>query len=117
MSSSWPGNMVATATARSPSCCAGLGWLVNDKRIERICEVLTDPPQHAAAGGAGTRYGMDHILARQVLRQRAPGRLLRFSGGLDRRRHDRRGRGPPLGLVRFQSLDRQLELVRLARQL
>src|SRR5436190_16503016 len=29
--------MAATAIARSPSCCAGLaGWLVNDKRVERI---------------------------------------------------------------------------------
>ena len=60
---------------------------------------------------------MDHILARQMLRQRAPRRLLRFGGGLDRRRHDRRGGGEPLGLVGFQRLDRQLELLGLARQL
>src|SRR4026207_1562933 len=44
MSSSWPGNMAATAIARLPRCCAGVagqrvaarGWLVNDKRVERI---------------------------------------------------------------------------------
>jgi len=40
-----------------------------------------------------------------------------FGGGLDCRGHDRRGSGEPLGLVGFQRLDRQLELVGLARQL
>ena len=59
---------------------------------------------------------MDYILARQVLRQRAARRLLRFGGGLDRGRHDRRARSDPLGLVGFQRLDRQLELLGLARQ-
>jgi len=38
-----------------------------------------------------------------------------FGGGLDCRGHDRRGSGEPLGLVGFQRLDRQLELVGLAR--
>ncbi len=85
--------------------------------IERLGDVLTDPTQRAGAGGAGARRPMSHLFARQVLRQRAPGRLLRFSGGLDRRRHDRRCGGEPLGLVGFQRLDRQLELVGLARQL
>jgi len=33
-----------------------------------------------------------------------------------RRRRDRRGRSEPLGLVRFQRLDRQLELLGVARQ-
>ena len=28
--------MAATAIARSPRCCAQAGWLVNDKRVERI---------------------------------------------------------------------------------
>jgi len=85
--------------------------------IERLSDVLADPAQRAAAGGAGAWRGMDYILARQVLRQPAPGRLLRFGGGLDRRRHDRRGCGEPLGLVGFQRLDRQLELLGFARQL
>ena len=31
-----PGNTAATAIARSPRCCAQAGWLVNDKRVERI---------------------------------------------------------------------------------
>ncbi len=43
--------------------------------------------------------------------------LLRFGGGLNRRRHHRRGRGEPLGLVGFQRLDHQLELLGFARQL
>jgi hypothetical protein len=28
--------MAATAIARSPRCCAHAGWLVKDKRVERI---------------------------------------------------------------------------------
>ena len=72
--------------------------------------------KRAAAGGAGAWRGMDYILARQMPRQRAPGRLLRFGGGLDCRRHHRRG-GEPLSLVGFQRFDRQLELLGLARQL
>ena len=36
--------------------------------IERLGDVLTDPTQRAAAGGAGAWRGMDYILARQVLR-------------------------------------------------
>jgi hypothetical protein len=60
---------------------------------------------------------MDYILARQVPRQRAPSRLWRFGGGLDRRRHDRRGRSDPLGVVGLQCFDRQLELLGFARQL
>ena len=35
-SSHWPGNTAAMAIARSPSCCEQAGWLVNDKRVERI---------------------------------------------------------------------------------
>ena len=31
-----PGNTAATAIARSRRCCATAGWLVNDKRVERI---------------------------------------------------------------------------------
>jgi hypothetical protein len=60
---------------------------------------------------------MGHILARQMLWQRPSRWLLRLAGCLDRRRHDRRGRGQPLGLVGFQCLDRQLELLGFARQL
>jgi hypothetical protein len=45
--------------------------------IECFGGVLADPTQRAAAGGAGARRPMPHLFARQVLRQRAPGRLLR----------------------------------------
>ena len=50
-------------------------------------------------------------------RQRTPGRLLRFTSRFDHRRHDGRSRDDPLGLVGFQRLDRQLELLGVARQL
>ena len=85
--------------------------------IERFGDVLADPAQRTAAGGAGAGRGMNDILARQVFRQRTPGRLLRLGGSQGRRRHDRRGGGEPLGLVGFQRLDRQLELLGFARQL
>ena len=60
---------------------------------------------------------MPQILAGQMLRQRAPRRLLRFGRGLDDRGHGRRGRREPLRLVALQRLERQLELLRLVRQL
>ena len=85
--------------------------------IECLGDILADPAQRAAAGGTGMRRLMQNALARQVLWQRAAGRLSRFAGRLDRRCHHRRDRSDPLDLVGFQRLDRQLELVRLARQL
>jgi hypothetical protein len=84
--------------------------------IEGLGDVLADPPQRAAARGAGARGGMQHLLARQVVRQRPTGRLLRLGRALDRSAHDRQGTGNPLGLVLFQGLDRQLELLGFARQ-
>jgi hypothetical protein len=42
---------------------------------------------------------------------------LRLDRALDCAGHYRRGSGEPLGLVRFQRLDRQLELVCFTRQL
>ena len=60
---------------------------------------------------------MDHVLARQVFRQRTSCRLLCFHRPLDRCGHHGRGSGEPLGLVGFQRLDRQLELLGLARHL
>ena len=60
---------------------------------------------------------MDHVFARQMLRQRAPCRLLCFHRALYNGRDYRRGDGEPLRLVSLQRLDRQLELVGFALQL
>ena len=84
--------------------------------IEGLGDVLADPAQRAAARGAGARGGMPRVLARQVVRQRPTGRLLRLGRALDRSAHDRQGTGNPLGLVLFQGLDCQLELLGFARQ-
>jgi hypothetical protein len=60
---------------------------------------------------------VNDLVARQMIRQRTPRRLLRLAGGLDRRGDNRRGNGEPFGLVGLQRFDRQFELVRLERQL
>ena len=60
---------------------------------------------------------MQNLLARQMLGQWPARRLLRLHCGLDHGRHRRRSGGQPLSLVGFQTLDRQLELLDLARQL
>jgi hypothetical protein len=85
--------------------------------IECLGDLLADPAQRATAGRAAARRGMDHVLARQVFRQRTSCRLLCFHRPLGRCGHHGRGSGEPLGLVGFQRLDRQLELLGLARQL
>jgi hypothetical protein len=60
---------------------------------------------------------MAQILSWQVLRQCAARRLLRFGRGFDSRGHCRRGGCQPLRLVGLHCLERQLELLGLARQL
>jgi hypothetical protein len=85
--------------------------------IQGLADLVGDLAQRAAATGAGTWCGMAPILSRQVFRQWAPRRLLRLGRGLDRRGHFRRGRRQALRLVGFQRLERQLELLGLARQL
>ena len=85
--------------------------------IECLGDLLADPPQRTAAGWTGAGCGVDHVLARQVLRQRTACRLVRLHRALDRSGHHRRGGREPLGLVGFQPFDRQLELLGLARQL
>jgi len=84
--------------------------------IERLGDVLADPAQRAAAARAGARGGMRHVLARKMIRQRAPGRLLRLGSTLDGGSNNRRGGSEPLGLILFERLDRQLELLGLTRQ-
>ena len=41
--------------------------------IERLGDLFADPAQRLAAVRAGARRGMNHVLARQVFRQRVPG--------------------------------------------
>ena len=85
--------------------------------IEGFADVLADAPQRAAAARAGRAGTMPHLLARQVIGQGAPGRLLRFGRICDdRRRFGGHGR-QSFGLVGFQRFDRQLELLARARQL
>ena len=60
---------------------------------------------------------MTNFFTREMLGQRSARRLLLFGGFLDRRGDHGRGGGHPLGLVGLQTLDRQLELLDLARQL
>ena len=60
---------------------------------------------------------MPLVLSGQVFRQWSPRRPLRCGRGLDNRGHFRRGRRQALRLVGFQRLERQLELLYLARQL
>jgi len=83
--------------------------------IERLADLVGDLAQRPAATGTGARCGVPQVLSRQVLRQRAPRRLVRFGRGLDSRGHFRRGRRQPLRLVGLQCLQRQLELLSLAR--
>jgi hypothetical protein len=60
---------------------------------------------------------MPQILSGQVWRQRAPRRLLRLGRNLDCCGDRRRYRCEPLRLVALQRLERQLELLGVARQL
>ena len=60
---------------------------------------------------------MPYILSGQMLRQRAASRLLCFGRGLDGCSDSRRCRREPLRLVALQRLQRQFELLDLARQL
>ena len=83
--------------------------------IEGLGHVIGDLAQRAAATGTGGWRGMAQILSWQVLRQRTPRRPLRFGGGLDGRRYRRRGGRETLRLVGLQRLERQLELLGLAR--
>jgi len=85
--------------------------------IEGLADFVGDLAQRPAATGAGARGGMAPILSRQVFRQWATRRLLRFGRGLGGCGHFRRGRRQPLRLVGLQRLERQLELLGLARQL
>ena len=85
--------------------------------IQGLADLVGDLAQRAAATRTGARCRMSPILSGQVFRQWAPRRLLRLSRGLEGRGHFRRGRRQPLRLVGFQRLERQLELLGLARQL
>ena len=85
--------------------------------IEGLTDLVGDLAQRATATGAGARCRMPQILSGQMLRQRAPCRLLRLGRGLDGRGHFRRGRRQSLGLVGLQRLEGQLELLGLASQL
>ena len=85
--------------------------------IERLGDVLADAAQRTAAARTDARGGVRHVLAREMIRQCAPGRLLPLGGAFDRVGNNRRGGGEPLGLVLFECLDSQLELLDLARQL
>jgi hypothetical protein len=69
--------------------------------IEGLTYLVADLAQRAAAVGTGARCGMPQILSGQVLRQRAPRRLLRFGRGLDGRGDCRRCRRQPFRLVGF----------------
>ena len=60
---------------------------------------------------------MPPILSGQVFRQWAPRRLLRLGRGLDGCSDRRRCRHQSLRLVGLQRLERQFELLSLARQL
>ena len=83
--------------------------------IEGLGHLVADFAQRAAATGTGARRGMPQLFSGQVFRQRASRRLLRRGHCLDCHGDRRRGRCKPLCLVGFQTLNRQLELLRLAR--
>jgi hypothetical protein len=85
--------------------------------IEGLAHLFADPAQGAAAMRAGAGSRVPHLFARQMLGQWPGRRLLPLDRFLDRRRYRRRGSSPPLRLIGFQGLDRQLELLDLARQL
>jgi hypothetical protein len=85
--------------------------------IEGLADLVGDLAQRAAATGAGARRRMPPILSGQVFRQWTPRRLLRFGRGLDGGSDHRRCRHQPLCLVGLQRLERQFELLSLARQL
>ena len=85
--------------------------------IECLGHLVGDLAQCATTTGTGAWRGMAQILSRQVLRQRAARRLLRFSSGLNNRGHSRRCCRQPLRLVGLQRLERQFELLTLAPQL
>jgi hypothetical protein len=85
--------------------------------VEGLGRLLADPAQSGAAIGAGAGGGMQHLFARQMLGQQPARRLLFLDRFLDDRRHLGRGSRQALGLVALQALDRQLELLDLARQL
>jgi hypothetical protein len=89
------GNRVIGCRCRDDGVAGATGELLADVPdhlepaghvIERLGDVLADPAQRTAAGGTGMRRLMQDALARQVLRQGPLRRLLRFSGGFDRRR-------------------------------
>ena len=85
--------------------------------IEGLGHLVADLAQRAAAAGTGAGRGVPQILSGQVLRQWAPRRLLRLGRGLDCRAGRRRCRRELFRLVSLQGLERQLELLGLARQL
>ena len=85
--------------------------------IESLADLIGDFAQRAAAARTSARCGMAPIFSRQMFRQGAPRRLLRFGRGLDGCSDLRRCRYQPLRLVGLQRLQRQLELLSLARQL
>jgi hypothetical protein len=85
--------------------------------VEGLGHLFADPPQGAATVRAGAGGRVMHLFARQMLGQGPARRLLFLDRFLDRHGNNRRGGGQPLGLVGLQTLDRQLELLDLARQL
>ena len=85
--------------------------------VEGLGHLFADPPQGAAAVRAGAGGRVMHLFTRQMLGQWPARRLLFLDRFLDRRCHHWRGGGQPFGLVALQTLDRQLELFDLARQL
>ena len=85
--------------------------------IQGLGHVLADPAQGTATMRAGAGRWVQYFFTRKMVGQWPARRLLRLERGLDRRRHDRRGDCQALGLIGLQGLDRQLELLDLARQL
>jgi hypothetical protein len=85
--------------------------------IEGLADLVGDLAQRAAATGTGARCGMPQILSGQVLRQPPPCRFLRLGRRLDCCGYRQRCRCEPFRLVGLQRLERQLELLGVARQL
>ena len=70
--------------------------------IERLGDLLTHPPRRTAAGWADAGCAIDHVLPRQVLRQRAPCWFLCLDPALDRCSDDLRSGREPLGMAALQ---------------
>ena len=78
-----PGTTVSRECAGRPPLSRGQALEPARHVIEGLADLVGDLAQRAAATGTGARCGMPPILSGQMLRQRAPRRLLRFGRGLD----------------------------------